>query len=211
MKIILSLIPVLLFLGMLLSFDSLRLVNRWVLIICLLWGCVAASLSLVGNTLVSETFHLSFDTLSRYVAPFTEEILKMVILILLISRHRIGFAIDSAIYGFAVGSGFAFSENLIYLLQLGPEQSNLWLWISRGVGTAIMHGGGNRYSRYHPGQQTNRLKEALPAYPACYRGYLLHSWNLQRVFDLPDPFCPGSNHPRPIDPDYRLQIWGAEP
>ncbi len=141
MKIIVSLIPVLLFLVLLLSFDSLRLVNRLVLTICLLWGCVAASLSMIGNTLVSEAFHLSFDTLSRYVAPFTEEILKMVILLLLISRHRIGFAIDAAIYGFAVGSGFAFSENLIYLLQLGPDQANLWVWISRGVGTAIMHGG----------------------------------------------------------------------
>ncbi|NQV02403.1 MAG: PrsW family intramembrane metalloprotease [Bacteroidia bacterium] len=141
MKIIVSLIPVLLFLGLLLFFDSFRLVNRWVLIVCLLWGGVAASISLVGNTLLTELFHLPFDTLSRYVAPFTEEILKMIILILLISRHRIGFAIDAAIYGFAVGSGFAFTENLIYLLQLTPEQSNLWIWITRGVGTAVMHGG----------------------------------------------------------------------
>ncbi len=141
MKIIISLVPVFLFLGLLLFFDSFRLVNRWVLIICLVWGGVAASLSLVGNTLLSNIFHLPFDTLSRYVAPFTEEILKMIILILLISRHRIGFAIDAAIYGFAVGSGFAFTENLIYLIQLGPEQTNLWIWIARGVGTAVMHGG----------------------------------------------------------------------
>ena len=141
MKIVISLIPVVLFLGLLLFFDSFRLVNRWILIICLLWGVVTASMSLVGNTLLTSFFPLSFDTLSRYVAPFTEEILKMLILIFLISRHRIGFAIDAAIYGFAVGSGFAFTENLIYLLQLGPEQSNLWIWISRGVGTAVMHGG----------------------------------------------------------------------
>jgi len=141
MKIFLSLIPVLLFLGLLLLFDCFRLINRWMLIVCLLWGGVAASLSLAGNSLATEFFHLSFNTLSRYVAPFTEETLKMVILILLISGHRIGFAIDAAIYGFAVGSGFAFTENLIYLLQLGAEQSNLWLWIARGVGTSVMHGG----------------------------------------------------------------------
>lgn len=141
MKIIISLIPVLLFLGLLLFFDSFRLVNRWILIVCLLWGGVSASISLVGNSLLTEIFNIPFDTLSRYVAPFTEEILKMIILIFLISRHRIGFAIDAAIYGFAVGSGFAFTENLIYLLQLGAEQSNLWIWISRGVGTAVMHGG----------------------------------------------------------------------
>ncbi|MFH1297986.1 MAG: PrsW family glutamic-type intramembrane protease [Bacteroidota bacterium] len=141
MKIVVSLIPVFLFLGLLLFFDSFRLVNRWVLITCLLWGVVAASLSLVGNTLLSNFFHLSFDTLSRYVAPITEEVLKMVILIFLIQRHRIGFAIDAAIYGFAIGSGFAFTENLIYLLQLAPEQTTLWFWITRGVGTAVMHAG----------------------------------------------------------------------
>lgn len=141
MKILLSLIPVLLFLGLLLFFDSFRLVNRWTLVVCILWGGVAATLSLAGNSLATEFLHVSFDALSRYVAPFTEEILKMAILVLLISRHRIGFAIDSAIYGFAVGSGFAFTENLIYVLQLGAEQSNLWLWIARGVGTSVMHGG----------------------------------------------------------------------
>jgi len=141
MKIVISLIPVLLFLGLLLFFDSFRLVNKWILIVCLLWGGVAAAMSLVGNTLFSELFNISFDILSRFIAPFTEEILKMIILIFLITRHRIGFAIDAAIYGFAVGSGFAFTENLVYLLQLGPEQSNLWIWITRGVGTAVMHGG----------------------------------------------------------------------
>lgn len=141
MKIAVSLTPVLLFLGLFLFFDSFRLVNRWVLIICLVWGGVAASISLVGNTLMADLLHLSFDTLSRYVAPFTEEILKISILLLLISRHRIGFAVDAAIYGFAVGSGFAFTENLIYLLQVGPEQASFWTWMARGAGTAVMHGG----------------------------------------------------------------------
>lgn len=141
MKILVSLIPVLLFLALLLFCDSFRLVNRWVLIVCLLWGGVATSFSLVGNTIFSNTFHLPFEMLSRYLAPFTEEILKMAILLWLISRHRIGFAIDAAIYGFAVGTGFAFTENLIYLLQLGSEQPNIWIWIARGSGTAVMHGG----------------------------------------------------------------------
>jgi hypothetical protein len=47
--------------------------------------------------------------------------------------------VDSAIYGFAVGAGFAFLENVQYLQTL--EDSNPFLWIIRGFGTAIMHGG----------------------------------------------------------------------
>jgi hypothetical protein len=47
--------------------------------------------------------------------------------------------IDSAIYGFAIGTGFALFENVYYLLSL--QNSNLFLWIIRGFGTAIMHGG----------------------------------------------------------------------
>lgn len=141
MKFLFSLIPVLLFLGLLLYFDSFRLVNRMVLLLCLLWGVVSASISLIGNTLVSVEFHLSFNSLSRYVAPLTEEFLKILILLFLISRHRIGFSIDAAIYGFAVGTGFAFTENLIYLFQESSGSSGIWVWIIRGAGTAWMHGG----------------------------------------------------------------------
>ena len=53
--------------------------------------------------------------------------------------HKIGFMVDSAIYGFAVGAGFAFVENIYYLQSL--ENANLFLWIIRGFGTAVMHGG----------------------------------------------------------------------
>lgn len=176
MRIIVSLIPVLLFLVVLLSFDSFRLVHRWVLVLCLLWGGVAASFSLVGNTLATELVHLSFDTLSRYIAPFTEEILKMSILILLISRHRIGFSIDAAIYGFAVGSGFAFTENLVYLLQLNADPTNLLLWIARGLGTSVMHGGATAIAGII---LVNRLTDArqlwLPFILAVVITYLIHA------------------------------------
>ncbi|MFC2101699.1 PrsW family intramembrane metalloprotease [Bacteroidota bacterium] len=176
MKVLLCLIPVFLFLVLLLFFDSFRLINRWVLIVCLLWGAVSASFSLVGNTLAASTLHLSFDTLSRYVAPLTEEILKMLILLFLISRHRIGFAIDAAIYGFAVGTGFAFSENLVYLLQLDPEQSNLWVWIARGAGTAVMHGGATAIAGVIlVNRLTDSRKLLKPFLLAVLVAYLIHA------------------------------------
>jgi len=53
--------------------------------------------------------------------------------------HRVGFLVDAAIAGFAVGTGFALVENLYYQ-QLVPD-AGLGTWIVRGFGTAIMHGG----------------------------------------------------------------------
>ena len=53
--------------------------------------------------------------------------------------HRIGFLVDAAIYGFAVGAGFALAENLYYL-HLAAE-AGMGTWIVRGFGTALMHGG----------------------------------------------------------------------
>jgi len=47
--------------------------------------------------------------------------------------------VDAAIFGFAVGSGFAVIENLYYLEQV-PD-AGMGTWIVRGFGTAIMHGG----------------------------------------------------------------------
>jgi hypothetical protein len=54
-------------------------------------------------------------------------------------QNRIGFLVDAAIFGFAVGAGFAIFENLYYLNVL-PDMP-LGTWIVRGFGTAIMHGG----------------------------------------------------------------------
>jgi hypothetical protein len=76
---------------------------------------------------------------SRYLAPFVEEILKAAFIIYLLARKRIGFMVDAAILGFAVGAGFAFIENIYYLGSL--NDSNLLLWLVRGLGTAVMHGG----------------------------------------------------------------------
>ncbi len=47
--------------------------------------------------------------------------------------------VDGAIHGFAIGAGFACVENMYYLHEL--ENPNLLLWIIRGFGTAVMHGG----------------------------------------------------------------------
>src|SRR6185437_11827369 len=61
------------------------------------------------------------------------------VVVVLIRTHRVGFLVDAAILGFAVGTGFAILEN-VYYQQLVPDAS-VGTWIVRGFGTAIMHGG----------------------------------------------------------------------
>ncbi len=141
MQYIVSFIPVLLFLGMLMFMDSFRLIRKWLLVICLLWGVVSGCMCLFIDTWIAHGMHFSFNTLSLFIAPFIEEILKFSLLLFLILRNRIGFMIDAAIYGFAIGTGFSILENGYYLFQAGMDQNNLLIWIVRGFGTAVMHGG----------------------------------------------------------------------
>ena len=136
---LLGLLPVCCFLGALVYLDSYKLVPmRWILGAIGL-GCVAGILSYPLNAGARELLNIEFVTLTRYVAPFIEEALKALVIIVLIRNNRVGFLVDAAIFGFAVGAGFAIFENLFYL-QTAPDML-LGTWIVRGFGTAIMHGG----------------------------------------------------------------------
>lgn len=136
---LLGLLPVCCFLAALVYLDSYKLVPmRWILGTIGL-GAAMGLLSYPLNIAGLETLGLDFRNYSRYVAPPLEEFLKGMIVVLLMRHNRIGFLVDAAIYGFAVGAGFAIFENLFYL-QAAPHMQ-LGSWIVRGFGTAIMHGG----------------------------------------------------------------------
>ncbi|MDH4049197.1 MAG: PrsW family intramembrane metalloprotease [Gammaproteobacteria bacterium] len=136
---LLGLLPVSCFLAVLMWLDSYKLVRiRWVMAAIGL-GCVAAGLSYPVNSVGLTWLQIDFTTYTRYVAPVLEEALKGIVIVMLIRHNRVGFLVDAAIFGFAVGTGFAILENLFYL-QLLPE-TQLGTWIVRGFGTAFMHGG----------------------------------------------------------------------
>ncbi len=140
MAFVFGFFPVLIFLGCLFLLDSFKLVRVRLLLLCFFWGAMATVVAYFLNSALAERFELDFEILSRYIAPVVEELLKAGMVFLLIARRQVGFMVDAAIYGFAVGTGFALAENMWYYMHLGADFDVL-LAIVRGFGTAIMHGG----------------------------------------------------------------------
>ena len=136
LKASLGLLPVLAFLIVLIILDSFKLVKIKFILLAI---SVGAACALVSMFISPQA--LNIDTLSfkLYVSPLVEEPLKIILIVYLIRSHRLGFLVDSAIAGFAIGAGFALVENVHYLQ--GLPDSDIYLWIVRGFGTAVMHGG----------------------------------------------------------------------
>lgn len=137
--VVISVLPVFLFLGALVVIDSYKLVAFRAVLVTVTAGIAAAAASYVVNVTLRPALGLELLPYARYVAPVIEESFKATFIIYLLSRGRIGFVVDAAIYGFAVGTGFAFLENLYYLM-VNPG-AVVWTWVVRGFGTAVMHGG----------------------------------------------------------------------
>ncbi len=134
-----SLLPVVLFLLTLVSLDSYKLVPVRGLIIAIAVGAGIAALCLSINDVLIQALGVSRTRFSRYGAPPIEEVVKTGLVLWLIARGRIGFLVDAAIVGFAIGTGFALIENTYYVKILKTD--NALVWMVRGLGTAVMHGG----------------------------------------------------------------------
>jgi len=139
MHYIVSLIPVLLFLGFLFYLDSFKLVKIPQMVLCVFYGVAAAIGALYLNTWLFGLLDVSSSGYSRYIAPFSEEILKAGIVLVLVQQKKVGFLVDAAIYGFATGTGFALAENIYSVMQ--STDQDIMIWVVRGFGTALMHGG----------------------------------------------------------------------
>jgi len=137
--VLVALLPALVFLAALLWLDSYKLIALSSVVAVIVAGAVMAALSYPLNVALLGRLDIGLVAFSRYVAPLTEELLKAVIVLALVRMHRIGFLVDAAIYGFAVGTGFALAENLYYLHR--AAEAGMGTWIVRGFGTALMHGG----------------------------------------------------------------------
>ncbi len=139
LPVVVGLVPVFLFLLALIFFDSFKLVRPASIVLAIGAGCAAAAVAFAVNRALLSLIDVSEMDLFRYYGPIVEEILKSAFVLMLIARGRVGFMVDGAIYGFAVGAGFALVENLYYLQAL--QGVSMLVWFVRGLGTAVMHGG----------------------------------------------------------------------
>ena len=138
MNVVVALLPVLLLLVLLQLMDSYKLVRIVTVAAAIAAGMCVAVACLPLHAWFIDTTGIDLKPFMRYVAPATEETLKACVIIVLLWRRRIGFLVDAAVLGFAVGTGFALIENIDYLWHMSGAP--LLLWFVRGLGTAVLHG-----------------------------------------------------------------------
>jgi RsiW-degrading membrane proteinase PrsW (M82 family) len=131
--------PVLLLLLAFDRLDAFKLVSPATLGALLAIGAGMSALAYLSNDGVLDAFPIQFSTFTRLYAPIIEEVLKGLVVVALFAANRVGYLIDAAILGLAIGTGFAMAENAFFVVQF--TQANLGVWIVRGFGTALMHGG----------------------------------------------------------------------
>lgn len=131
-------VPVIVFLVGLRAMDSYKLVHGGALLRALVSGLAVALVAWFVNTSLLNAAGVPAGQLRAWLAPLLEEALKAAVVAWWIQRDRVGFVVDAAVLGFAVGTGFALAENVYYAQALGG--ASLGLWLVRGLGTAVMHG-----------------------------------------------------------------------
>jgi RsiW-degrading membrane proteinase PrsW (M82 family) len=136
LDILIALLPVIVFLIALLVMDSFKLVPVRAVLVGIGFGVLAAIVCLELHETIGRL--VSPAILKRAIAPVTEESAKAALIVWFLARRRLGFSVDAAISGFAVGAGFAVAENVDYLRNVADAR--IWVWIVRGLGTAILHG-----------------------------------------------------------------------
>src|SRR5207253_1231978 len=95
--------------------------------------CAAACYPISGVFL--DRLPIGFSIYSRFVAPWVEEAVKGLAIVLLFRANRIGYKLDAVISGFAIGAGFSVIENMIYLVRFPDYGAGTWL--VRGLAAAM--------------------------------------------------------------------------
>ena len=119
------------------TLDLYQMGNFTNVLISFLWGAAAVGLAFYLNNYLNYHYFGDDNTIVRYVAPVTEELLKALVLIALVRRANFTYFVDGAIYGFAAGMGFAVAENYLYLYY-NPGGS-LGTAISRVISANLVH------------------------------------------------------------------------
>jgi len=175
LKALIALLPVIVLIIVLHRLDSHRLLGTPFIVVMYLAGGAIAILCYFVNAFALESFAADFGFYTRYIGPLVEETLKASVIVYLFRSNRVGFLIDAGILGFTVGAGFSFIENLYYLNA--AHDAHYGVWVVRGFGTAIMHGGATALFAIIAQTLTERHLKMNPLLylPGLIVAFLLHS------------------------------------
>lgn len=138
MLYLLSLLPIICYLLLLRQTDAFRVMQWRRVLYSIAYGMACAAI-LWAFSLCWKALHNGQGWQATWISPVIEEILKALIFIYFIRKHRMAFLCETVIYGASVGGGFALVENILYI-QLCPDMA-LGTAIIRGFGTALLHMG----------------------------------------------------------------------
>ncbi len=125
-----SFIPITIYLIILKSLDSFKLVKWKNIGMCILSGILCCVMA-YGISCIAEIVGLA------YYSPLIEEILKAMAAVILVRAMGIVFFAEALCYGAAIGGGFAILENIIYI-TCNPDIL-ITTALFRGLGTAMLH------------------------------------------------------------------------
>ena len=127
----------LIFLFLIQRLDFFKTEKLGLILAALVWGAIAVGLTYyVCHPLVPI---FGRPLVSMRINPAVEEVFKSLILLYLVSRADYLYFVSGAIYGFAVGIGFAVAENMLYLSRLDVD-TGLIVALTRAF-SCVMHGG----------------------------------------------------------------------
>jgi len=131
MNFVISLLPIALYFALIKGFDGFSLAKWHRLVECLLWGVFSCFACFILGKLCN------FNT--KFIFPLIEEYVKCLPLIVTVHRNRSAFLSETILYGSATGAGFAFLENILYIVF--NDNFLLGDAFLRGFGTALLHMG----------------------------------------------------------------------
>ena len=124
------------------------------------------------------------------LSPIVEEIVKSMGVVLFSMHHQFDDMLDGLLYGFCVGCGFAFVENLFYfttkysVFEIGFE---LWIFLIlyRSFFNTLAHGFLTGFLGAFLGFFKNRIENYLLSYfPALFLVIILHMiFNFTAIYD----------------------------
>ncbi|MGB2962585.1 MAG: PrsW family intramembrane metalloprotease [Anaerolineales bacterium] len=133
-SVIAGIVPMFLYAWLLYFLDRYEKEPLHLLVGVFLWGAVIAAgaafmintLSSMGLYLITQSEFATQLTLSTLVAPAVEETLKglAVLVVFLIFRFEFDSLLDGVVYGAVTALGFAATENIWYIHQLGFLENN---------------------------------------------------------------------------------------